>query len=115
MSVNTAVAKEYKLEVIADSDGHKDYKTIVTEDIREIKSISPNPANHETTIKYLIDEGDTAVIMLTHTTNGTYFNYVLNSNADSITIDLQNLSTGQYIVNLIAGSLVLDSKNLIVN
>jgi len=115
LSVNTAVTKEYKLEVIAQSDGHKDYHTIVTEDIREILSISPNPAQNQTTIKYFIDDGDTAIIMLTNTTNGSFFNYVLDSTKDSLNVDLSNLVSGQYIVNLISGNQVLDTKNLIIN
>lgn len=110
-----AVSKEYKLEVIADSDVHKDYKTIVTEDIREIKSISPNPAHSQTTIKYLIDTGDAAMITLTHTSDGTYFNYILDSTTDTATIDLLNLNAGQYVVNLISNGLILDAKNLIIN
>ena len=113
--MSSLIAKEYKLEVIADSDGHKDYKTILTEDIREIKSISPNPAHTQTTIKYLIDNGDSAMITLTHTTNGTYFNYILDSTTDTATIDLLNLNAGQYVVNLISNGLILDAKNLIIN
>lgn len=113
--VNTAIAKEYKLEVIAESDGHKDYHTVVTDDLRKIISMSPNPANTQVTLQYLIESGDNAIIKLTHVTNGTFYNYMLNNSQDIIDIDLTNFSSGQYIVNLIAGGEVLNSQNLFIN
>lgn len=80
-----------------------------------IEYLSPNPAQNQTTIKYFIDDGDTAIIMLTNTTNGSFFNYVLDNTKDFIDIDLSGISSGQYIVNLISGNQVLDTKNLIIN
>jgi hypothetical protein len=40
---------------------------------------------------------------------------MLDNTQDTIEIDLTNLSSGQYIVNLISGGKVLDSQNLIIN
>ncbi|MGX1023042.1 hypothetical protein [Flavobacterium sp. CS20] len=67
------------------------------------------------TIKYLIDDQDNAIIKLTHITNGSFYNYILDNSIDSVDLDLTNLSSGQYIVNLISGGQVLDTQNLIKN
>jgi len=113
--VNTAIAQEYKLEVIAESDGHKDYHTVMTEDLRKIESINPNPANTQVTLQYVIEAGDNAIIKLTQVTNGTFYNYILDNSQDTIDIDLTNFSSGQYIVNLMLGGQILDTQNLIIN
>ncbi|NBC57831.1 MAG: S8 family serine peptidase [Bacteroidetes bacterium] len=115
LEVSTAVANEYKLEVIAESDGHKDYQTVETDDLRKIESISPNPAQSQVNIKYLIDEQDNAIIKLTHSSNGIFYNYILENTQDNIDIDLTNFTSGQYIVNLISGGQILDTQNLIIN
>jgi hypothetical protein len=44
LTINTSIAEEYKLEVIAEKDGHKDYHTFITNDLRKIENIYPNPA-----------------------------------------------------------------------
>jgi hypothetical protein len=83
--------------------------------LRKIESINPNPASNQITVKYLIETGDNAVLKLIHLTNGTFYNYMLDSNQDTKDIDLTNFSSGQYIVNLISGGQVLDTHNLIIN
>jgi hypothetical protein len=115
LTVNTAIAQEYKLEVIAYSDGHKDYHTVITDDLRKIISMNPNPANSQVTLQYVIEAGDNAIIKLTHVTNGTFYNYILDNSQDTIDIDLTNFSSGQYIVNLISSGQILDTQNLIIN
>ncbi len=114
-TVNITIAKEYKLEVIADADGHKDYKTVATEDKRSIEYISPNPATISTEIGYLIAAGDNAFIQLTHSVTGVYYNYILDVESNSISIPTNQLPTGTYIVNLIANGNMLDAKQLIIN
>lgn len=71
-TVSNTIAKEYKLEVIAELDGHKDYKTVETEDKRSIISISPNPATSSTQVNYLIADTDNAYIRLTDSVTGVY-------------------------------------------
>ena len=63
----------------------------------------------------LIDEQDNVMIKLTHSTNGIFYNYILDNTQDSIDIDLTNFNSGQYIVNLISGGQILDTQNLIIN
>jgi len=114
-TVSNLVAKEYKLEVIADYDGHIDYKTVETEDKRQIEYLSPNPATTSLDIGYKIADNDNAYIMLTHSNTGISYNYVINSNNSNQLIPVDQLSQGNYIVNLIANGEILDTKNLIIN
>lgn len=114
-TVNNTISEEYKLEVIADADGHKDYKTVVTEDKRGIEYISPNPATTSTEVGYLLAPSDNAIIQLTHSVTGMYYNYILDAENSSQSIPINQLPTGIYIVNLIANGNILDAKQLIIN
>jgi hypothetical protein len=114
-TVSSLVAKEYKLEVIADYDGHIDFKTVETEDKRRIEYMSPNPASINVDIGYMISESDNAYIMLTHTITGLGYNYVLNSGNTNQVIPVDQLASGTYIVNLVANGDIIDTENLIIN
>jgi len=114
-TVSNLVAKEYKLEVIAESDGHKDYKTVATEDKRGIEYISPNPASSGTVISYTVASTDTVYIMLTHSTTGMQHNFILNAVNNSITLPTSLLAQGQYVVNFVANGIMIDAKHLIIN
>jgi hypothetical protein len=114
-TISNMIAQEYKLEVIAETDGHKDYKTVETEDKRVIESISPNPATTSTIVSYQVATGDNAYVRLTHSVSGVFYNYILDSQNSSLTIPTQNLAQGTYVVNLIANGTILDAKQLIIN
>lgn len=114
-TVSSLVAKKYKLEVIADYDGHVDYKTVETEDKRQIEYLSLNPTTTSVEVGYLISQNDNAYITLTHLISGLSYNYVLNSAINSQTFPVDQLPQGNYIVNLIANGEIIDSKNLIIN
>jgi hypothetical protein len=106
---------KYKLEVIAETDGHKDYKTVETEDKRIIESISPNPATTSTFVTYQVAAEDNAYVRLTNSISGVFNNYILDSQNSSLTIPTQNLVKGTYVVNLIANGVIIDAKQLIIN
>jgi len=114
-TVSNMIAKEYKLEVIAETDGHKDYKTVETEDKRIIESISPNPATTSTFVTYQVAAEDNAYVRLTNSISGVFNNYILDSQNSSLTIPTQNLVKGTYVVNLIANGVIIDAKQLIIN
>mgnify|MGYP006427026575 CR=1 FL=1 len=114
-TVSSLVAKEYKLEVVADYDGHIDYETVETEDKRGITYLSPNPATTSVNVGYLIAENDNAYVMLTNTTTGLSYNYVINSSNNNQTIPVDQLPQDIYIVNLVANGDIIDTQNLIIN
>jgi len=107
--------KEYKLEVIADSDGHKDYETFTVKENRGILSISPNPTNNDFTVYYDTGSANTAFIKITNILTGTQDNYILDLSVDYKTINLSNRPIGQYTINLITDNVIVDAKNLIKN
>lgn len=115
-SVFVEAAKKYKLEVIALSDGYKDYSEIeVKLRPNAISSISPNPTNHHSTFTYKINEGSTAYLSINplYTSNGISQNYVLNISEQETTIDLSNYQPGIYLVTLITDGQISDTKYII--
>lgn len=116
LSIATQVATKYKLEVIATTDGFKDYSevdVIIKPSI--INSISPNPASNEITIDYKINEANTAYLMIIggYGTTSSSYNYILDSNNTQTTIDISNYQNGFYTVALVCNGQILDAKTLI--
>ncbi|RTL13764.1 MAG: hypothetical protein EKK56_04065 [Flavobacteriaceae bacterium] len=116
LSIATQVATKYKLEVIATTDGFKDYTEVdVTIKPSTINSISPNPASNEITIDYKINEANTAYLMIIggYGTTSSSYNYILDSNNTQTTIDISNYQNGFYTVALVCNGQILDAKTLI--
>lgn len=112
------LGKNYKLEVIALSDGYKDYNNIeLTLKPNSIETIYPNPATtNVVNVQYKINEGSSAYLSI----NGTYMsnvsnNYILAIDEEQITIDVSNYPLGTYIVTLVTDGNVSDSENLIIH
>jgi len=115
LSVTKAKLKNYKLEVIADSDGHKDYKTFTVKEDRSITSISPNPTLNDFTINYKVGTANSAFITITNVMTGVSNNYILDLSNNSKSINLSNNPSGQYIINLVTDNVIVDTKNLLKN
>jgi len=88
---------------------------VETKDKRGIEYLSPNPASTNVDIGYIVTETDNAYIMLTNSTTGLSYNYVLNSANNNQFIPVDQLPQGTYIVNLVANGEILDTMNLIIN
>ena len=117
-TTSVEVGKEYKLEVIALSDGYKDYSDVaLTLKPNAIETIYPNPATADViTVDYTINEGTSAYLSIT----GTYMsnvsdNYILDTNQDQITIDVSNYPLGTYVITLVTDGNISDSENLIIH
>jgi len=107
--------KEYKLEVIADSDGHKDYKTFTVKEDRRILSMSPDPMIDNITINYKLGSANSAFFRLTNILLGAEYNYLIDLDLDYKSLNLTGLTNGQYIMSLVTDNVIVDSKNLIKN
>ena len=113
---SVAIGENYKLEVIALSDGYKDYSEVeLTLKPNSIETVYPNPASNVITINYKVNEGNAAYLSIT----GVYMsnishNYILNIDQDEITIDLSNYAMGAYVITLVTDGVISDSENLIV-
>lgn len=113
--VSVEEAKKFKLEVIALSDGYKDYIEIeVKINPNRIKTVYPNPSVNHITTTYKINEGDSAYLSLT----GFYSsyisnNYILDINQTETSIDISSYPLGTYTITLIVNGQVSDTKILI--
>lgn len=116
LSLNSEIYQEYKLEVIADSDGYKDYGTIeLTPNPFYIESLSPNPASENVEVYYHIGNADSAYLMVTSINSGVSNNYILDDTESEISIDIADYTTGVYVIFLIRNGEIVDHKNLLKN
>ena len=62
---SNAVAKKFKLEVIASADGFKDYKEVeVKLKPSTLENISPNPATNHVSVSYELNGASSAYLMV---------------------------------------------------
>lgn len=115
LTVSPDVTKKYKLEIISDKDGYKDYDEIeVKVNPYSLQSLSPNPASNQVSINYKAQGSSSAYIMITSATNGTSNNYILNPNELDTSIDISSYPQGIYGVALVCDGVIVDAKNLII-
>jgi len=115
LTVSPNVTKKYKLEIITDIDGYKDYDEIeVKVNPYSLQSLLPNPASNQVSVNYKAQGSSSAYIMITSTTNGTSNNYILNQNELETSIDISSYPQGIYGVALVCDGVIVDAKNLII-
>lgn len=114
LTVTSPIAQEYKLEIIADSDGHKDYATINSESSYKLQSLSPNPANDQVQINYNAQGAISGYISITSTQTAVSNNYILNVNTPNLSIDVSTYTPGTYVVALFCDGEIVETKNLVI-
>lgn len=111
-------SQRYILEVTAKEDGYRDRDTVSVNVKRaRINTLTPNPANTTCTITYeLSEEINNARIVILNTLGNVVYSEVLpNGQAQTTkTINLQNISSGQYTLQIISQNETLDTKTLII-
>lgn len=113
LTVSPLITKQYKLEIISDLDGLKDYdEVVVTVNPHRIISMTPNPLSSLLTINYMIDGVTSAYIMIVNQITGITDNYILDKTTTEVTFDLTTKPTGLYSIILVCDGEVLDSKTL---
>ncbi|WP_339610917.1 hypothetical protein, partial [uncultured Planktosalinus sp.] len=116
LTVSPEFSIQYKLEIISDIDGLKDYDDIaVTVNPYRIISISPNPTNSQITVNYQADGANSSFVMVVNQNTGNSENYILDTSLNTVNIDLSHLPNALYSVILIADGEIQDSKNLLKN
>jgi hypothetical protein len=116
LTVSADIAKKYKLEIVAEADGFKDYDEIqVKLKPSIIESISPNPTSNQMQVNYKLNGVSSAYLMIIgqYGTNGSSKNYVLNTTSSQTTINLSNYTNGFYTVALVCNGEIVDAKTLI--
>ena len=109
------ITQKYKLEVIADIDGVKDYDEVeVKVNPFYITAISPNPANVNVTIGYEASEASSACFVVAGNSNSYINNYILDSAENEVLIDVTSFPAGVYTVALVCDGVVRDAKQISV-
>jgi len=118
-----STSEKYKLEVIALSDGYKDYtEAKIGLKPNRIEMFYPNPTSNLVTINYKVNKGETAYIKLVKiypatilASDNVYNNHALDINSDTKTLDLRNYSDGLYKLILVVDEKISDTKTLLKN
>ncbi len=113
LTVSPEVTKTYRLEIITDNDGYKDYDEVeVTVNPYKLESLVPNPATSQVTVNYIADEASSAYLMVVSLVTGISNNYILDVNETNIDLNVSAYASGLYSVALVCDSEIVDSKNL---
>lgn len=115
LTVAPEFTQEYKVEIIAESDGFKDYDEVEVRVNRGIiQGITPNPASTTASIQYNIPTGTSAELMLTNVNNGNTQYFTLNINATSIVLDVSTYAFGIYGITLVVDGQMVDHESLVI-
>jgi hypothetical protein len=115
LTITADITKKYKLEVIADLDGYKDYSEVeVKVRMGTISSISPNPANGQTDISFNTQGGSSAYISIFNVITGSADQHILTLGQGTLNLDLSTYQPGSYQVILVTDGLVRDTEGLMV-
>lgn len=114
-SITPEITSKYKLEVITDADGFKDYDEMeVKVNPFWIDVISPNPASNQVNISYVADKASSAYLMILNQTSTVSNNYIIDTNLLETNINLSTYQTGVYTIVLVCDGVARDAKNLVV-
>lgn len=78
-----------------------------------ITSLTPNPASHQVTINYILNNVNQAKILLLNQSGVVVNQYPINSNQTSINVNLSGLPNGLYYVIMMADGQTINNKNLV--
>jgi subtilisin family serine protease len=113
LTITATMTKKYKLEIVSNTDGYKDYDEIeVTVNPYKLESIAPNPASNQVTISYDAVGANSAYLMILDVANGTSNNYILNATQTTTTLDISWYQTGFYSITLVCDGEIQNSKTL---
>lgn len=114
LTLSPDVTKKYKLEIISDIDGLKDYDEVeVKVNPYKLASINPNPANSLTTVTYDAELATSAYLHIVNANIGDEYNYILDISETTIAIDTSFYDIGNYVVALICNGEFQSSKILV--
>lgn len=114
LTVTPEITKTYKLEVVSNIDGFKDYDEVqITVNNYRIESLIPNPASNQIIINYLTDGAVSAYLMVVNINTANSDNYILDVNQSNVNIDVSAYPSGLYNVLLVCDGEIQNSKTLI--
>jgi hypothetical protein len=117
LTVVADIAKTYKVEIVADEDGFKDYKDVeIALNPHQLTSIAPNPSSNNITVSYNLNAPNSAYISIVGyvgNDTGVQRNYILDTNTSQTNIDISSYATGYFTVALVCDGQVVESLNLV--
>jgi len=116
LTLTPEVTQKYKVEIKREDDGFKSYdevEVIVVDGV--IKLLSPNPAQNNVTVKYLLSDNATnASIQISDVFGNVSVSTPLLTTKEEQEISLSGLVSGNYLVKLIINGAVVDAQSLII-
>jgi len=115
LNVTLDTTTQYRLEVLAVTDGFKDYDE-VTVNVKqyEITGIVPNPATNLVTIDYDVTGVSSAYLLITKPYDPATDTFILNISQNQIVFDVSGYDAGLYGVILVCNDQIVDQKLLLV-
>jgi subtilisin family serine protease len=116
LTITPQITSTYRLEVIAETDGFKDYDEVeVVVKYAEITNVSPNPVSSILTIEYDTKNVQSAYLILTRVAqSGLTNNYQINTELNQTTINVSALPYGMYNLILVADGEMTDQTSIII-
>jgi len=116
ITLNPSKSQTYKVEILKKDDGFKSYDQVAVAAVDGvIKSLSPNPAQSNVAVNYLLSDNATNASIQISNINGNILTSVpLLTTQEVQNISLAGFMPGSYIVKLIINGAVADSKSLII-
>ncbi|WP_339699636.1 S8 family serine peptidase [uncultured Marixanthomonas sp.] len=112
--VSPEFTQQYKLEVISNLDGLKDYDELeVVVNPYRIESLTPNPTTSQVTVNYMATDASSAYVMVVNQNTSDTSNYIIDTEGNSHTINLNGFAAGLYSIILVCDGEVQGSKNLL--
>lgn len=113
-TVTPEMTTKYKLEVISDIDGFKDYDEVqITVNPYKLESLVPNPASNQIVINYLANGASSGYIMVVNINTGNSDNYILDVQQSNTVIDISTYTPGLYNIILVCDGEIQNSKTLL--
>ncbi|MCF8374457.1 MAG: S8 family serine peptidase [Bacteroidales bacterium] len=116
LTVSPDITIKYKLEVIAETDGFKDYDEVeVNVNRYKINSLSPNPTSNSVTVTYDAEDAGSAYLIIIGTNVlGSVNNYIIDCTQTQTNINMSNYQVGIYTVALVCDGQIVDAKALAI-
>jgi len=115
LTVSPAITTKYKLEVIAELDGVKDYDQVeVKIKDHEITNVAPNPVSGTTTVSYRLTNATSAFLVLWQGAGNGSNQYILNVAGDSIQLNVSDRAPGTYNLVLVVNGQPVDLRTVTI-
>jgi hypothetical protein len=116
-TASSAGSETFKLELIATTDGYKDYDEVtIVKKLGRITSVVPNPISNGTlAIGYNVSTGvSVPKIRIVNVNTSTYTEHIITTGTGTLNIDISAYASGAHSILLICDSTTADDELLIV-